>query len=71
MRVLKFIRGPVIFKLSYDQIYQMKTTNEWYVRFSCRTLNEGQKVVSSLHKEVLKFLNFAKNRKILNFKVHT
>ena len=26
MRALKFITGHVIFKLPYDQIYQMKTT---------------------------------------------
>ena len=27
MRALEFITGHVIFKLRYDQIYQMKTTN--------------------------------------------
>ena len=26
MRALKFIRGPVTFKLHYNQIYQLKTT---------------------------------------------
>ena len=30
MRALEFIRGHVIFKLRYDQIYQMKTTQETY-----------------------------------------
>ena len=39
-----------------------------YNIFFCATLNEGQKVVSSLRKEVLKFLNFAKNRKIPTLK---
>ena len=29
MRALEFIRGHMIFKLCYDQIYQMKTTLAW------------------------------------------
>ena len=33
MRALEFIRGHVIFKLRYNQIYQLKTTficQEWW-----------------------------------------
>ena len=33
MRALKFIRGHVIFKLRYNQIYQLKTTYDIF-RFS-------------------------------------
>ena len=30
MRALEFITGHVIFKLRYSQIYQMKTTLDWF-----------------------------------------
>ena len=33
MRALRFIRGHVIFKLRYDQIYQMKTTLDLWTKF--------------------------------------
>ena len=38
MRALEFIKGHVIFKLSYDQIYQMKTTNNC----NCLRARKGQ-----------------------------
>ena len=38
MRALKFITGHVIFKLRYNQIYQMKTTIVNFVLFSVTKL---------------------------------
>ena len=34
MRVLELITGHVIFKLRYNQIYQLKTTKDWFVGHS-------------------------------------
>ena len=38
MRALEFITGHVIFKLRYDQIYQVKTT---YIQYSTIRENAG------------------------------
>jgi len=44
MRALEFITGHVIFKLCYNQIYQLKTTNKDFVYLSFEHLtNIGER----------------------------
>ena len=41
MRALEFITGHVIFKLCYNQIYQLKTTNKDFVYLSFEHLKKS------------------------------